>query len=127
MKKSLRVNLTFSETSQPEWFAYLSKIHSGHVRAELVRAHLKPPGEVNPFAPEKDQPPIERHPSSTDQTTRPNNTTSDAPTSSEKHAGNHMEASTESLSGDGAPHMIEDNNGETLANILIKSGSAQRW
>ena len=45
-KDSIVVVLTISRKKMPRWYEYLSMITSGHVRAELIRAHLMPPGRA---------------------------------------------------------------------------------
>lgn len=41
--RSLRVTISISETKMPQWFAFLSAIQSGSVRAEMLRLHLQNP------------------------------------------------------------------------------------
>ena len=42
-KENIRVNITFSRESYPEWFEVLNGLSSGQDRAELVRTHLSLP------------------------------------------------------------------------------------
>ena len=44
-KKIIRVSMSFNDESDPEWFALLQKVTSGHSRAAMLRAHLMAPTE----------------------------------------------------------------------------------
>lgn len=47
--KPIRLVMSISADKMPDWHALLSKTNNGYIRAEMVRAHLKPAGSVELF------------------------------------------------------------------------------
>lgn len=56
-KPAVKVTVTISQENMPQWYEFLRNIDSGHVRAAILRAHLKNPGEAQVFQqPRNDSP-----------------------------------------------------------------------
>lgn len=121
-KPAVKVTVTISQENMPQWYEFLKNIDSGHVRAAVLRAHLKHPGESAVFRQPRTAP--ASLPQESDET--PQEHTPAAPISSPA-----SQARLESPSLPATPAGSISTSPATarggLASAMLRAGQAPRW
>lgn len=129
---TMRVMVTISESTMPNWYAFLANIGSGHVRAEVIRAHLMEPGSVDVFRGRSNKTPsdfvqsIEQNPAEIGSAVmRTSPVEADPMNASSAREANSSAASVHGQAAQAASTAPASAGG--LATSLIRSGAVRSW